>query len=162
MTWTKTGNIRGPAGANGATGAQGPPGQGVPAGGTAGQALVKINATDYNTQWTTIATGSGLPADTVVAAATRIISNKVLAGDANPTWRVLGDGSMQWGPGGAGALDLTLARDGAGNLIVLGSGGTSSGGFFAGPIWAFDTDVATDPAFQASLWSDNNARYQVN
>lgn len=159
---------QGPQGPPGSTGAQGPqgnpgaPGQGVPTGGTAGQALVKINATDYNTQWTTIATGSGLPADTVVAAATRIISNKVLAGDANPTWRVLGDGSMQWGPGASAALDLTLARDGAGNLIVLGPGGTSSGGFYAGPIWAFDTDTLTDAAFLASLWSDNNARYRVN
>lgn len=106
--------------------------------------------------------GVGLPADTVVPANTRIISNKFVAADANPSWRVLGDGSMQWGAGGASALDLTLARDGGGNLIVLGPGGASSGGFFAGPIWAFDTDVATDAAFQASLWSDNYARFQVN
>lgn len=32
---------------------RGPTGHGVPAGGTAGQCLVKINATDYNTQWGT-------------------------------------------------------------------------------------------------------------
>ena len=38
----------GPTGAAGATGATG---QGVPTGGTTGQALTKINATDYNTQW---------------------------------------------------------------------------------------------------------------
>src|SRR5215469_18884401 len=121
MTWTKTGNIRGPAGANGATGAQGPPGQGVPAGGTAGQALVKINATDYNTQWTTIATGSGLPADVVVAAATRIIANKLLAGDAQPAWQVMGSGQFNWGPGGATAPDTNLYRAGAGALKTDGA-----------------------------------------
>lgn len=59
---------QGPQGATGATGAQGaqgiqgvpgtpgaqgPTGPGVAAGGAAGQVLSKINATDYNTQWTT-------------------------------------------------------------------------------------------------------------
>ena len=117
---------QGNPGATGNTGPQGPqgnpgaPGQGVPTGGTAGQALVKINATDYNTTWTTIATGSGLPADTVVAAATRIISNKVLAGDANPTWRVLGSGRMEWGPGGSTVADIALYRY-TSNTLGLGA-----------------------------------------
>ena len=50
---------QGPQGDTGATGAQGPPGndgadgQGVPAGGTTGQVLEKIDATDFNTQWAT-------------------------------------------------------------------------------------------------------------
>lgn len=35
------------------TGAQGAPGQGVPAGGSTGQFLTKVDGTDYNTQWTT-------------------------------------------------------------------------------------------------------------
>lgn len=43
---------QGPAGPTGGTGAQGPAGQGVPVGGTAGQALTKIDGTNYNTQWT--------------------------------------------------------------------------------------------------------------
>lgn len=54
--------------------------------------------------------GGALPADTVVAAATRIIANKLLAGDANAAWRVLGSGEMQWGAGGAGVLDTSLYR----------------------------------------------------
>jgi hypothetical protein len=41
---------QGPAGA---TGAQGPAGPGVPAGGTAGQVLQKVDGTDYNTEWAT-------------------------------------------------------------------------------------------------------------
>lgn len=36
--------------------AKGPAGEGVPTGGTAGQALVKIDGTNYNTQWQTIIT----------------------------------------------------------------------------------------------------------
>lgn len=39
-------------GADGPEGPVGPAGPGVPAGGTAGQMLEKIDATDYNTQWT--------------------------------------------------------------------------------------------------------------
>lgn len=49
----------GPTGATGATGATGPAGPGVPTGGTAGQVLSKIDATNYNTQWTTPAGGGG-------------------------------------------------------------------------------------------------------
>lgn len=49
----------GPTGATGATGPQGPAGVGVPAGGTAGQVLSKIDSTDYNTQWSTPSSGGG-------------------------------------------------------------------------------------------------------
>jgi hypothetical protein len=34
-----------------AVGAEGDPGQGVPAGGSAGEVLAKINGTDFNTEW---------------------------------------------------------------------------------------------------------------
>lgn len=50
-------DVRGSTGATGATGATGntgATGAGVAAGGTANQALTKINSTDYNTQWATI------------------------------------------------------------------------------------------------------------
>ena len=43
----------------GDTGVQGPAGQGVPAGGTTGQVLAKVNATDYNTVWTNAGGGGG-------------------------------------------------------------------------------------------------------
>jgi hypothetical protein len=45
----------GPTGPTGATGSTGAVGQGVAAGGTTGQALVKVDNTDYNTQWADIA-----------------------------------------------------------------------------------------------------------
>lgn len=47
----------GSGGGGGATGPAGPPGPGVPTGGTAAQALTKVDATNYNTQWSTIAAG---------------------------------------------------------------------------------------------------------
>ena len=48
----------GAAGPTGSTGATGANGQGVPAGGTTGQVLAKIDGTNYNTQWiATPATG---------------------------------------------------------------------------------------------------------
>jgi hypothetical protein len=45
---------QGTQGIQGTAGTNGTNGQGVVVGGTTGQALTKINATDYNTQWTTI------------------------------------------------------------------------------------------------------------
>jgi len=45
-----------PKGDTGQQGPKGDPGAGVPVGGTANQALVKIDGTDYNTQWTTLST----------------------------------------------------------------------------------------------------------
>jgi hypothetical protein len=44
---------QGPTGPAGADGATGPAGPGLPVGGTAGQTIEKIDATDYNTQWVT-------------------------------------------------------------------------------------------------------------
>lgn len=49
--------VPGATGATGATGAQGPqgdPGEGVPAGGSAGQVLAKVDGVDYNTEWVNV------------------------------------------------------------------------------------------------------------
>ena len=48
-----TTGVQGTSGSNGAQGTAGTNGQGVPTGGTAGQVLIKIDSTDYNTQWIT-------------------------------------------------------------------------------------------------------------
>jgi hypothetical protein len=47
--------VAGPTGPTGATGSTGATGAGVVTGGTAGQVLKKIDSTDYNTTWGTIA-----------------------------------------------------------------------------------------------------------
>src|SRR5215831_1135851 len=49
----------GPEGPEGPVGDPGPPGLGLPAGGTAGQVLVKDTSTDYDTSWQTPAAGGG-------------------------------------------------------------------------------------------------------
>jgi hypothetical protein len=55
VTGTVTGIITGTlSGSVGVPGPQGAPGVGVPAGGTAGQFLTKIDGTNYNTDWTTV------------------------------------------------------------------------------------------------------------
>src|SRR6516162_10595570 len=100
MPWTKTGNIRGPTGPQGAT-------------------------------------GSGiLPADTTIAAATRIISNSLVATDTQPAWQVMGSGQFNWGPGGSTAPDTSLYRSGAAVL-------TTTAGVFNGPA-NFDFRAAGD------------------
>lgn len=57
-----------------------------------------------------------VPLDGVIVAATRILTNKLLAGDAQPAFRILGSGRHEWGPGGATAPDVYMYR--AGNQTV--------------------------------------------
>lgn len=52
--------VAGPQGIQGVAGETGPAGVGIPTGGTAGQVLAKVDATDYNSAWVDTATGSGL------------------------------------------------------------------------------------------------------
>ena len=54
LTGTVTGTLTGSVGVPSPQGDPGSPGVGVPAGGTAGQFLTKIDGTNYNTDWTTV------------------------------------------------------------------------------------------------------------
>jgi hypothetical protein len=54
--WPAGVNLKGGDGSDGSDGSDGIDGVGVPAGGTTGQHLTKIDATDHNTEWTTPAT----------------------------------------------------------------------------------------------------------
>src|SRR5262245_46792708 len=63
---------------------------------------------------------AALPADTVVVAGTRVLTNRLLAGDAQPAWRQMGDGKLEWGPGGSTAPDTSLYRAGAAALATNG------------------------------------------
>lgn len=60
----------------------------------------------------------GLPADTIITAATRILANKLLSTDAQPAFRLYGDGKMEWGAGGSNVPDLSLYRYGPSSLAI--------------------------------------------
>src|SRR5215471_394597 len=99
--------------------------------------------------------GIGLPADTVVVAATRIISNKLLAGDTQPSWRIFGSGKMEWGPGGSTAIDTNLYRAAAGqlktdNLIIAVQG------YYAAPMAG-----ATSLGYQSNVSGDAASRFAI-
>lgn len=88
LTWQGTQGEAGPAGPQGDPGPQGPAGIGLPAGGTAGQAIVKNSSTDHDAGWADLAIsnitglqaaldgkapmGSGGSSDIFVAAAEMI------------------------------------------------------------------------------------------
>jgi hypothetical protein len=107
----------GPQGPQGLTGPQGPAGvpgangQGVPTGGTTGQVLAKVNATDYNTQWVTPSGGTSLPAQTGNAG-------KFLTTDGTNT---------SWGTGGKTVLPTTFMA----HPTTNGTSGTYFSPFFA-------------------------------
>lgn len=71
--------------------------------------------------------------DNVAAAASAVVQNKLLVGDAQPAFRVFGNGNLSWGPGGATAPDTTLYRSAAGvlktdgQIVALGAVAASNG-----------------------------------
>lgn len=75
----------GTAGPAGPAGAAGAAGQGVPVGGTTGQALTKINATDYNTQWsdTTVTLTGDVTGTGTGSIATAIGAGVIVNADIN-------------------------------------------------------------------------------
>lgn len=54
--------------------------------------------------------------DAVETASARLLAAKLLAGDANQSFKIRGDGQLEWGAGGASALDTNLYRSGANTL----------------------------------------------
>jgi hypothetical protein len=68
-----------------------------------------------------------LPIAGTVVAGSPAVSNKLLAGDADPALQINGDGSMLWGPGGATPSDTELLRTGAGILQIWNPANHTSG-----------------------------------
>lgn len=62
-------------------GPEGPPGQGVPAGGTAGQVLAKVDGTDYNTEWADPAEVVDRSTVTAVSSASGVVTLNYALGD---------------------------------------------------------------------------------
>lgn len=84
----------------------------------------------------------------VVAAGSDIFESLLAAGDANPAFQIKGDGDIEWGAGGASALDTNLYRFTANALATddhLLSVRSATG----------------DAAFSARISSDGNGRFIV-
>ena len=103
--------------------------------------------------------------DRVTVAGTRILANKLLSADANPAFRIMGDGDIEWGAGGASAPDTTLYRSVANTLKtdddfsvalnVLMDGATSILNFRAGA-------AASTGSIAMVVTGDTNSRFQLN
>jgi hypothetical protein len=97
---------------------------------------------------------SAVAQDSVVVAGTRLVSTKLLTADAQPAFRILGSGHLEWGPGGGTALDVNLYRGGidilktddhlyaGGSIRVLGSSGFISYDSTSGVLRAYNTGDA--------------------
>jgi len=114
--------VKGDTGATGATGATGPQGpQGVKGDTGATGPIGATGATGPQGPQGPQGIQGNLPADTYVAAATRIIQNFLAVGDTQPAWRIFGSGKQEWGPGGSTAIDTNFYRWGAAALASDGA-----------------------------------------
>lgn len=96
---------------------------------------------------------AGVPGDVVGSAAARLLANKLAAGDAQPTYRLLGSGEMAWGVGGATVPDIRVYRLTSG---MLGVGTATERGrlrVFGG--------VATETSYETYVTSDTQARLNI-
>ncbi|HEY8109101.1 MAG TPA: hypothetical protein VIF43_03770 [Patescibacteria group bacterium] len=80
--------------------------------------------------------------------------------DSVSRFNVLASGQLEWGPGGAGAIDTTLFRD-TGNTL------RTNGTFLVGSNISFDTDIkvargaATDVVFASDTAADSFDRFRI-
>jgi hypothetical protein len=70
--------------------------------------LYRVNAAQLQTDGVLVAAG-GFIAD--VVGANNMFRNFLLSTDAQPAFRILGNGGIGWGPGAAGAIDTFLSRN---------------------------------------------------
>jgi hypothetical protein len=88
------------------------------------EGVTTLGPTNMNHLETGVA--NALAADAVTAAGTRILASKLVGTDAQPAFRILGSGEIDWGPGGSTAADTNLYRSAAG--ILTTDGGLRAGG----------------------------------
>ena len=129
--WVDLGEFQGPAGTNGTNG------QGVPTGGTVGQVLAKIDSSNYNTQWSTLATVatsgaysdlSGTPSIPAAYASTSIDAlsdvDTTTSAPTNGQTLVWNSAGSKWLPGTASAGDMVGPASATDNALVRFDGTT--------------------------------------
>jgi hypothetical protein len=118
---------RGDTGATGATGATGPAGPGVPVGGTAGQSLLKVDGTDYNTTWGTPALATA--AETITATVRNNTGSTLTAGQVvyisgalgnRPTVALSKADAESTSAGTYGMVSAPIANNADGTIVIAG------------------------------------------
>lgn len=119
--------VKGDTGTAGTNGTNGTNGQGVPTGGAAGQVLSKVNATDFNTAWTTPASGGSAANGLPTGGTTNQILTKTSSTDYASSWQTKtflatnGTGrEVQFRNGAALAGASKVAINADGNLFLSG------------------------------------------
>ena len=131
----------GPAGPGGPPGPTGPAGQGVPVGGSIGQVLTKVTATDYDTNWQTPSTGLTWPLlapDGTATAPSYSWAGQTNLGFFRPTTDVIA-----MGVGNAERIRFQNASAGAAIWVLGGSGSAAAIGF-ASPMGTPSAYLSTD------------------
>ena len=162
ITWTETGGvgpqgITGPTGPTGSAGATGAAGAGVAVGGTAGQVLSKIDATNYNTQWV------NAPSPTVTRLRTNLVTNPNFESDLTGWSRAYFTSTVDrvttsprsgsW----CGKLTLDPESEGFGGIQYFRSDALVVGQSYIFSVWLrAETSAGVYPTFFAG-----NAQYQV-
>ena len=133
----------------GAQGDAGPAGEGVPAGGTSGQALVKTDGTDYNTEWKTLdAEAVGAIAASYLASKGDLVSYTgaaiaTLAAGSNGqvlTADSAESAGLKWATPASGFVDPLTTK---GDIMVYGTGTTRLAVGTNGYVLSADSSEAT-------------------
>lgn len=115
----------------GGVGPQGPAGQGVPAGGTAGQILSKIDGSDYNTQWVTPSSGASFTA-TLTAGETLAARDLIAINGSGQMVKADADDAAKFSVGYVSGA-VTSGASGTANLIggiITGFTGLTPGALY--------------------------------
>ena len=141
------------------------------------QGIVSVETLANAAQTAASAAGStasaAVPKDGAVVAATRVLTNKLLSGDAQPSFRILGDGKIEWGPGGATVPDTNFYRAGVNSLLTDSDLSTRrslyAGSGLAAGGWALYSNIAGDAQVRffltnqgAMSWGPGNAGPDTN
>ena len=144
-----TGTATSLKGAKGDPGEQGAAGEGVPAGGTSGQALVKTDGTDYNTEWKTLdAEAVGAIAASYLASKGDLVSYTgaaiaTLAAGSNGqvlTADSAESAGLKWATPASGFVDPLTTK---GDIMVYGTGTTRLAVGTNGYVLSADSSEAT-------------------